>query len=130
MGCSNGGREALIAAERFPLEFDGVVAGNPGFRLSHASIGQMWDTDAFLKAAPANQGGAPILANAFTPAELTLVSKAILDRCDTLDGAKDGCIDAMSACTFQPAQLQCNHANAKACLRQRWETCTAINPPG
>ncbi|MFC7735273.1 tannase/feruloyl esterase family alpha/beta hydrolase [Roseomonas sp. GCM10028921] len=42
MGCSNGGRSALMAAQRFPTEFDGVVAGNPGFRLSRAAVGQAW----------------------------------------------------------------------------------------
>ena len=43
MGCSNGGREAMMAAQRYPLEFDGVIATNPGFRLSRAAVAQQWD---------------------------------------------------------------------------------------
>ena len=43
MGCSNGGREAMQAAMYYPNEFDGIVAGNPGFRLSKAAIGEAWD---------------------------------------------------------------------------------------
>ncbi|MEI7065190.1 tannase/feruloyl esterase family alpha/beta hydrolase, partial [Dickeya chrysanthemi] len=42
MGCSNGGREAMIAAERYPSEFDGVVSGNAAFRFSRASLGSAW----------------------------------------------------------------------------------------
>ena len=52
MGCSNGGRTALMAAQRFPTLFDGVVAGNPGFRLSRAVIAQAWDVWALNRAAP------------------------------------------------------------------------------
>lgn len=116
MGCSNGGREALMAAERFPEEFDGVVAGNPGFRLSRAAIGEAWDTRALLNAAPPDKDGNAILANALTPSDLALVSKAILDRCDGLDGVKDGLIEAMSACRFQPETLQCSGEKNADCL--------------
>lgn len=116
MGCSNGGREALMAAERFPLEFDGVVAGNPGFHLSHAAIAEAWDTRAFLRAAPLDAAGKPVLANAFALADLQLVSSAILNQCDALDGAKDGIIEAMSECRFDPRSLQCKGEKQAGCL--------------
>lgn len=116
MGCSNGGREALVAAERFPEEFDGIVAGNPGFRLSHAAIAQAWDTQALLHAAPRDSAGKPILANALTPEDLALVTKKILETCDELDGAKDGQIEAMSACHFRPETLQCAGEKRAECL--------------
>lgn len=63
MGCSNGGREAMLAAMRYPTEFDGVVAGNPGFRLSRGAIAQSWDNQHFQAAAPKNAQGECIFAN-------------------------------------------------------------------
>ncbi|MCP1660867.1 tannase/feruloyl esterase family alpha/beta hydrolase [Neisseria perflava] len=102
MGCSNGGREAMIAAQRYPNEFDGVIAANPGFRLSRAAIAEVWDTHHLLKAAPKNSDGHKILANAFTQADLDKVSQAVLNRCDAKDGLKDGIINAWESCDFQP----------------------------
>ena len=116
MGCSNGGREALLAAQRFPSEFDGIIAGNPGWHLSHASIEQTWDTNAFLKAAPLTASGKPVLANALTPSDMKLVSSAVLTRCDALDGAKDGIIESMSECRFDPAELKCKSGKTPSCL--------------
>src|SRR5579862_3639191 len=48
-GCSNGGRQGLMAAQRFPLYFDGIVSGAPAFRVTHAAIGSAWETMAFLQ---------------------------------------------------------------------------------
>ena len=97
MGCSNGGRTAMMAAQRFPALFDGVVAGNPGFRLSHAAIGQAWNVAAFSAAAPLDATGRPVLAAALSDADLALVAAAVLRRCDGADGLVDGSVDAMSA---------------------------------
>lgn len=116
MGCSNGGREAMMAAQRFPEKFDAVLACNPGFRLSRAAIAQSWDTAAFSRAAPKDSQGRPILAEALTPADMTLLQKAILDDCDDKDGLKDGAIDAMSQCHFDPARLKCPKEKTPACL--------------
>lgn len=116
MGCSNGGREALMAAQRFPNDFDGVLACNPGFHLSRASIAQAWDVAAFNRAAPKDADGNPILAEALTPADMTLLQKAILDACDDKDGLKDGSIDAMSQCHFDPVVLKCPKEKTTSCL--------------
>lgn len=94
MGCSNGGREALIAAQRYPLEYDGVIAGNPGFRLSRAAIAEVWDTRQLMNIAPKNGKGEKILANALTQQDLDTVSAAVLTQCDAKDGLKDGIINA------------------------------------
>ena len=102
MGCSNGGCEAMIAAQSYPTEFDGVVVGNPGFHLSRAAVGEAWDTKTFTDIAPRNSEGKPILSQAFTPADLKLVSDAVLERCDDLDGIKDGIINNYQACHFYP----------------------------
>lgn len=118
MGCSNGGRSALVAAQRYPTQFDGIIAGNPGLRLSRAAVAQAWDTQAFSRAAPRTADGQPILAQALTQADQDLVAKAVLDKCDALDGLKDGSIDAMSRCHFDPAVLTCKTAQQQGCLSQ------------
>ncbi|MCO8170734.1 tannase/feruloyl esterase family alpha/beta hydrolase [Pseudomonas sp. 21LCFQ02] len=116
MGCSNGGRAALMAAQRFPTEFDGIIAGNPGLRLSRAAVAQAWDTRALEAAAPRTAAGEPILAQSLTRDDMSLVSRKVLERCDALDGARDGSIDAMSQCRFDPADLQCTADGQGQCL--------------
>lgn len=107
MGCSNGGRAAMMAAQRYPTEFDGIIAGNPGFRLSRAAVAEAWDTQHFMRAAPADAQGRKVLANAFTPQDLELVSNAVLQQCDAKDGLADGFIHAWQQCDFKPQSLQC-----------------------
>ena len=114
MGCSNGGRAALIAAQRYPLEFDGVIAANPGFRLSRAAIAQQWDNQAFMKIAPKNEKGEKIFANALTQDDLDKLSHAVLDKCDALDGLKDGIINAWEACKFDPKSLNLDKQKIEA----------------
>lgn len=116
MGCSNGGREAMLAAQRYPLDFNGVVVGNPGFRLSRAAIGEAWDTQKLLSIAPKNAQGKPILSQALTQSDLTLLSQAILKTCDHKDGLQDGIINNYPACHFDPSVLQCQSKQATDCL--------------
>jgi hypothetical protein len=119
MGCSNGGREAMMAAQRYPTEFDGIVAGNPGFRLSHAAIGEVWDTQILTSIAPKDEHGQPILSKAFSPAELKLVGKSILNECDDKDGLTDGIINNYPACHYNPVVLQCNKGQTVDCLNEQ-----------
>ncbi len=116
MGCSNGGKEGMIAAQRFPAEFDGVVAGAPAYNLTNAAIAEAWDTQALLRAAPTDAEGHKILARAFSPADLTLVGNAILAACDAADGVKDGMIADPRVCRFDPAVLQCQGEKTDSCL--------------
>jgi len=116
VGCSNGGREAMMDVERNPLDFDGAIAGDPGFRLTHAAIAEAWDTRAFLVAAPKDSAGHPMLGKSFSDADLKLVADAVLAKCDALDGLKDGEINPMAACKFSPAELTCKGAKAANCL--------------
>lgn len=62
MGCSNGGREAMIAAMRFPTEFDGVIAGSLAFCVLRSVLAEVWDNRVLLVAAPKDAKGNPILA--------------------------------------------------------------------
>ncbi|WP_081803413.1 tannase/feruloyl esterase family alpha/beta hydrolase [Halotalea alkalilenta] len=118
MGCSNGGREAMMAAQRFPLNFDGIVAGNPGFRMSHAAIGEAWSTRQLSQIAPRDGDGQPILSAALTSKDMSLIGDKVLAQCDAADGLEDGQIDAMKACSFDPATLACPAEKHDGCLSQ------------
>ena len=85
--CSNGGRQGLLEAQRFPEDFDGLVANAPWVDQTGFTIGAMWNQKA-LSEAP------------LTPAKLALVADKVMDRCDAIDGLKDGLIDDPRKCDF------------------------------
>lgn len=116
MGCSNGGREAMQAAMRYPQEFDGVIAGNPGFHLSKAAVGEAWDNKHFTDYAPTNDKGEKIVAQALTQADLDAVSKGVLKQCDAKDGLADGIINAWEKCDFKPEMVQDQISEKKVAL--------------
>jgi feruloyl esterase len=116
MGCSEGGREGLIAAQRYPDVFDGIIAGAPAFHLSRAMIAEAWNNQAFASVAPKSSDAPPNLAQAFTDHELQLVADAVLAKCDALDGARDGLISDPMACHFDPQVLTCPAAQGHECL--------------
>jgi feruloyl esterase len=116
IGCSNGGRQAMLVSQRFPEHFDGIVAANPGFNLSSVVIGGAWDTIALTAIAPTDSGGDPILAGALADADLALLAGGVLAVCDDQDGLADGIVAAPSACHFDPATLTCPGAKTPACL--------------
>lgn len=90
-GCSKGGHSGMMAASRFGDQFDGIIAGDPGIDLPKASIAQIWDVQQYAAVDPG-------IANAFSLADLDLVSSEILARCDALDGASDGMVLDVAAC--------------------------------
>jgi hypothetical protein len=89
--CSNGGRQGLLEAQRFPEDFDGIVANAPWVDQTGFTIGAMWNQKA-LSAAPV------------TPAKLALVGDKVMAKCDAIDGLKDGLIDDPRKCNFDPAR--------------------------
>ena len=93
-GCSNGGRHTMVAASRYGEQFDGYLVGDPGFRLPLAAIANIAGGQSY--AALATTPGD--LSTGFTAAERALVSNAVLDKCDALDGAKDGLVQDTAAC--------------------------------
>lgn len=97
VGCSNGGRDAMVASQRLPEQFDGVFAMNPGFQLPKAAVNQMWDIQQFNRISST-------IYDSFSQADLNAVSTAVLNACDSLDGATDGLILNQTACqaTFDP----------------------------
>jgi feruloyl esterase len=88
--CSNGGRQGLIEAQRFPDDFDGVVANAPWTDQTGFTIGAMWNQRAVTEAQ-------------ITPEKMALVAKGVMAKCDAVDGLTDGLIDDPRACRFDPA---------------------------
>ena len=87
--CSNGGRQGLLEAQRFPEDFDGIVANAPWVDQTGFTIGAMWNQKALSQA--------PV-----TPAKLALVADRVMATCDAVDGLKDGLIDDPRKCNFDP----------------------------
>jgi hypothetical protein len=105
-GCSYGGHEALMEAQRFPADYDGIIAGAPVISVTHSMVGFLWNERA-LHAEPGSE---------IPEAKLKIIQKAVLARCDRLDGIKDGIIDAQMSCHFDPAVLTCKRGDAPDCL--------------
>ena len=111
MGCSNGGRHAMVAAARHAEQFDGVITGNPGFNLPKASVQHAWDIQAFSAVNPD-------IKAAFPPADMKLVADKVLEKCDALDGLSDGMVDNLPACqkAFDIKAMKCADAKPPQCL--------------
>lgn len=105
-GCSTGGRQGLVAAQRFPDDFDGIIAGAP-FHQSLSVPHMIWADRA--NTAP---DGTPILGRE----QFELLHRAALTACDTVDGLTDGLIGDPEACGFTPESLLCRGQPAAACL--------------
>lgn len=99
VGCSSGGHQAMSEAQRFPDDYDGIIAGAPANNRIRQTFGFMsaWT-------ATHNTDGSPIL----THADLTAVTQAAVAACDAGDGLKDGLIADPRKCAFDPATLACN----------------------
>jgi pimeloyl-ACP methyl ester carboxylesterase len=98
-GCSNGGRHGMVAAARFGDQYDGILAGNPGFNLPQAAIAQLYAVQQFsLVATSLNENGDPDISSAFTQAERDMIASNVLERCDGLDGLNDGMVGDNMAC--------------------------------
>lgn len=115
-GCSNGGRQAMTAAQKLPLYFDGIVAGDPTIRFSRVAIDEVWNVQQLARIAPRDAEGRPIIAKAFSEADLALVKTALLKRCDAKDGLADGMIHDWQRCDFNPAILSCKAGKTATCL--------------
>ena len=117
IGCSGGGRQGMMFTQRFPAYFDGVIAMAPAMRVSKgATIAAAWDTQALHAIAPNGADGKPVLSQAFSDADLALVSGGILKACDAQDGVVDGMVNNPAACKFDPVILQCSGAKDASCL--------------
>jgi hypothetical protein len=107
-GCSTGGYQGLVESQRFPWDFDGIVAIAPDADSeADISMRQVWKFRQLLDAQ-----GKPL----FTSADLELLHSAALAACDMDDGVKDGIISNPLACRFDPGVLACDSRRDARCL--------------
>lgn len=109
-GCSNGGREALMAAQRYPDDFDGIIAGAPaidfqGITAAFATVTQKMYPDP-------KKLDEPVLGKA----SRDLVSKSVLEKCDDQDGLKDGVLGDPRQCKFDVKTIACKGKKTDSCL--------------
>jgi hypothetical protein len=102
--CSNGGRQALMEAQRFPDDYDGILAGAPAnawapMLATGLKLAQKLEGDGYIRAAT-----------------IPLISNAVLAACDELDGLKDGVLNDPRKCHFNPSVLLCQGTDSDRCL--------------
>ena len=104
--CSTGGRQGLMAAYRYPQDYDAISAMAPANPMTSLMAQSMW------------AGWQPNRSPAarLTPAKLGAVHAAVVKKCDRLDGLEDGIVMNPAACTFDPAELQCRAGDGESCL--------------
>jgi feruloyl esterase len=105
-GCSTGGRQGLMAAQRYPGDFDAILAGAPANNHTRMGISRLAVSVPTVRDAAA----------AVPAAKLALVTRAVLDACDGPDGVRDGFLNDPRACRFDVARLQCTGGDTDSCL--------------
>lgn len=107
-GCSTGGHQALSEAQRYPTDYDGIVAGDPGNERVHLNANFLWAYTALYKEPN----------SALPAAKLPFITQAALAQCDAGDGITDGIISNPRNCKFDPAVLLCPNGDQSSCLTQ------------
>lgn len=105
-GCSDGGREALMEAQRYPEDFNGLVVSAPANRWSQLFTAFVWNELALLKTPD----------SAIPPSKLPAIQSAVLAACDHHDGVKDALLEDPRACKFDPSVLACKGEDGTECL--------------
>jgi feruloyl esterase len=106
-GCSTGGQQALSEAQRYPDDYDGIIAGAPGNDRIRLILGFLWSWTALHDAKGEPLLGAP---------QLALLTRKVTERCDAKDGLKDGIIGDPRRCNFDPLSLVCAGTPSDTCL--------------
>jgi len=107
--CSNGGRQALMEAQRYPNDYDGIIAGAPANYFTHILTGFAWNLQATLSDPASN----------IPATKLKAIEAAALAACDARDGVTDGVIDNPAECRFDPTVLLCKGDESDACLTEK-----------
>jgi feruloyl esterase len=105
-GCSDGGREALMEAQRYPEDYDGILAGAPA---------NYW-TRLLSLAAADTQALTLDPASFISPPKIKTIAAAVNAACDKLDGVQDGILNDPRQCHFDPATIQCKAEDSEKCL--------------
>lgn len=106
-GCATGGHQAMMEVQRYPLDYDGVVAGNPAADRTNEILAYLWD----WLSTHAEDGTSLVPATKFQ-----LLTRSAVAACDADDGVKDGVIDDPRRCRFDPASLLCPGSGTASCL--------------
>ena len=104
-GCSNGGRDALMLVQRHPGDFDGVISGAPAAN---------WT--GLLSSFVMNQKTYEAFGSSGQDQKFKIANAAIMAKCDTLDGVKDGILEQPNKCEFDPSEVQCKTGESSNCL--------------
>lgn len=124
-GCSMGGREAMMVPQRLPNAFNGVVAGDPAIHFASMLTHAIYESQVFGALATSmglfTPYGLPLVNNTYTNQDLQLVSKAVLDTCDAMDGLADGIVNKPLQCTTAAVApkldaVRCTGAKTATCL--------------
>lgn len=107
--CSNGGRQALMEAQRYPKDYDGIIAGAPAYAWAETLTGFAWNMAALMNE-PSSMIGSD---------KLKAIQTASLKACDSLDGVTDTMIDDPSRCNFDPTVLLCKAGETDECLTEK-----------
>jgi feruloyl esterase len=105
-GCSNGGRQALMEAQRFPEDYDGIIAGAPANYWTRVFATFIFDIQA-MQSTPGSYIG---------PDKIPAIAKAVNAACDAQDGVKDGVLNDPRECRFNPETLVCKQGDSPDCL--------------
>lgn len=118
-GCSNGGRHALVAATRYFEDYDGILAGAPGYNLPRAALANLAGARVYQSVATTEVKNHIDLATALTDKERQLVADQVLEKCDAFDGVKDGMVQDVAACQ----KVFSLHKDVPTCAAERDGTC-------
>ena len=105
-GCSTGGRQGLMEAQRYPDDYDGIVSGAPVNWFVNTHVTQLW-MQLSAKEKPESR---------LNQADLNLITKTVIAKCDMKDGVKDNLLTDPRTCDFDPAVLQCKAGKTENCL--------------
>ncbi len=104
-GCSNGGRMAMMEADRYPTDYDGIIAGDPGMDYHSALL--RFVVQKVALSSPASY---------LSPATLEAIDKRVTTRCDAIDGATDGLVQNPARCPIRAEDLVCHAGQTADCL--------------
>ncbi|HLJ89406.1 MAG TPA: tannase/feruloyl esterase family alpha/beta hydrolase [Candidatus Angelobacter sp.] len=104
--CSNGGRQALMEAQRYPEDYDGIIAGAPANFWTHLLVSGVWNLQAIQAS-----------AESFIPsAKIPALNAAVLAACDKKDGVTDSLLNDPRECKFDPTTMVCKEGDSNNCL--------------
>ena len=107
VACSTGGRQGFMEAQRYPDDYDGIIAGAPVYRVIELRARHVWTWQCNLD---------PTGAHAIPASKLPAIFRAVIEACDHLDGLVDGQVDDPRRCRFNPKTLLCTDADNDTCL--------------